>query len=156
MKTGEIKKGCIELMETAAAVYVTSIGEGGYPHTRCMFNLRNRQQFPDQAHLFEQHKDDFMTYFSTNSSSSKMHQMRANPKVSLYYSKPDQFLGLMLAGDMEIIQEHEVREALWVDGWERYYLDGWQDPSYTVLCIYPKFAQGWHRGFRYEFRLDDG
>jgi general stress protein 26 len=155
VKTEEIKKGCIELIETAPAVYVSSIGEGGYPHTRSLFNLRNKEQFPSLAHLFEGHQDDFMTYFSTNTSSSKLRQIIANPKVSLYYCKPEQFLGLMLAGDMEIVKEHDIKKALWVEGWERYYPSGRHDPDYTVLRIYPKFTQGWYGSFRYAFRLDD-
>ena len=72
MKSDEFIKAGIELMKTAEAAYLTLIAEDGYPCTRGMLNLRNAQQYPDQAHLYEPHQDDFMVYFSTNTSSNKV------------------------------------------------------------------------------------
>ena len=45
MDLKELKRTSIELMATAQAVYLTTIGPGGYPYTRAMLNLRNREQF---------------------------------------------------------------------------------------------------------------
>jgi len=75
MKADELKQACVELMETADAAYLSTIGEDGYPHTRVVFNLRNRQQFPGQVRLFAQHRGALMIYVSTNTSSSKICQI---------------------------------------------------------------------------------
>jgi len=38
-----------ERIATADVKYVTTIGTDGYPRTRAMLNLRNREQYPDEA-----------------------------------------------------------------------------------------------------------
>lgn len=155
MKTDELKQACVELMETADAVYLSTIGEDGYPHTRVVFNLRNKQQFPGQASLFAQHRDDLMIYVSTNTSSGKIREIKANPRVSVYYCNPKLFCGVMLAGDIEVVGDPEVKKALWNDGWERYYPAGPGDPDYAVLRLFPQRAAGWYESARFEFTLGD-
>jgi pyridoxamine 5'-phosphate oxidase len=61
---------------------------------------------------------------------------------------------VMLAGDIEIVDDSEVRSALWNDGWERYYPQGPDDPDHTVLRLYPKLVQGWYQATRFEFTLE--
>ena len=155
MQVEELKDVSVELIETAEAAYLTTIGQDGYPHTRAMLNLRNRQQYPNQVHLFTQHQDDLMVYFSTNTSSNKIRQIESNPRVCVYYCHPKQFHGLMLSGDIEIVDDSEIREALWNEGWKRYYPGGPDDPDHTVLRLDPKLATGWYRSSRFEFSLED-
>jgi general stress protein 26 len=154
MTAEELKKICVELMETSPAAYVTTIGEDGYPHTRAMFNLRNRGQFPRQVPLFADHGDDFMVVLTTNTSSAKIQQIRANPKACVYYCHPTEFEGVMFAGDIEIVEDSKLRDAVWNEGWEKYYPQGPDDPDHTVLRIFPKYAQGWYvfRGFEFELK----
>jgi general stress protein 26 len=149
-----IKEAGIKLMENSKAVYVTTIGVDGYPRTRAMFNLRNKQQFPNQADLFAKHDNDLMVLLSTNTSSKKLHQIKQNPKVTVYYCKPTAFHGLMLSGDVQVLDDSAIRHAVWNEGWERYYPSGPDDPDHTILCLYPKFGQGWYQSRRYEFELD--
>jgi len=149
----ELKNASVELMETAPAVYLTTNGPGGYPHTRAMFNLRNREQFPGQVPLFAGHREDLLVYFSTNTSSKKLHQIRADPRVSVYYCSPGQFHGLMLSGDVEALDDSAVRHAIWNEGWERYYPGGPDDPDHTVLCLRPRRAIGWYKATRFEFEI---
>ena len=155
MKPGELKKACVELMETADGAYLSTVGEDGYPHTRFVFNLRNREQFPGQAPLFAQHRDDLTVYVSTNTSSSKICEIKADPRVSIYYCNPKRFRSVMLAGDIEIVDDSEVKKALWNDGWERYYPAGVDDPDYTVLRLFPRRVAGWYESSRFEFTLGD-
>jgi general stress protein 26 len=152
MEISELKKMVVKLMETTKAAYLTTI-EDGYPYTRAMLNLRDRQQYPNQAHLFETHQDDLMIYFSTNTSSGKIRQIKANPRVSVYYCNPAKFHGAMLSGDIEIIDDSALRQALWNDGWEMYYPGGPDDPDHTVLCLYPKSARGWYKATAFEFEV---
>jgi len=155
MNTQELKQACIDLMETAQVAYLTTILPDGYPCTRAVFNLRNKQQFPNQAPLFAKHQDDLLIYISTNTSSHKLEQIKANAKVSVYYCKPEQFHGLMLSGDIEIMDDTTLRHALWNEGWERYYPGGPDDPDHTVLCLKPRSIQGWHEGSRFELNLSE-
>lgn len=155
MNVEKLKEACVTLMETADAACLTTISEDGYPHTRVVFNLRNRQQFPGQVKLFTPHQEDLLVYISTNTSSNKVREIKANPKVSVYYCDPKQFHGVMLAGDIEIVSDADVKKALWNEGWERYYPAGVDDPDYTVLRLFPKYAAGWYRSARFEFRLGD-
>jgi general stress protein 26 len=155
MNLEELKQASIELMATAQAVYLTTIGPGGYPYTRAMFNLRNREQFPGQVPLFAEHHADLLVYFTTNTSSYKLAQLKADPRVSVYFCNPPQFHGLMLSGDIEVVDDSALRHALWNEGWERYYPGGPDDPDHTVLRLRPKRVMGWYKASRFEFGVGD-
>jgi general stress protein 26 len=150
MDEKEIKRAGLELMEKAAVVILSGVGPDGHPHSRAVFNLRNKTQYARLAHLFEGHDEDFMVLIGTNTSSVKAAELRANPKASLYYCIPEQFHGMMLVGDMEVLQDDDLRRALWMQGWEQYYPAGPLDPDYTVLRMYPKYAHGWYRSTKFE------
>lgn len=148
-----IKVASLKLLESADAAYVTTLDEEGYPQTRCMFNLRNTQKFPKLIDVFKDHKDDFMVLLTTNTSSEKITQIRKNPAVCVYLCKPDRFHGLMLSGNMEIVDDRTLKEALWHKGWERYYPKGPHDPDHTVLRLYPIKAKGWYESHTFAFEL---
>ena len=153
MAEADDRKMCLELMETAPAVYLTTIGEDGYPHTRGMLNLRNRENYPKQAHLVADHQDDFMVLLSTNTSSNKIKQILANGKGCVYYCDPLEFKGVMFAGDIEIVDDSKIRHGLWNEGWEKYYPGGADDPDHTVLRLYPKYAKGWYGFQKFGFEV---
>jgi general stress protein 26 len=118
-----------------------------------MLNLRDKEQYPNQVRLFETHQGDLMIYCSTNTSSGKIRQIKANPRVSVYYCNPAKFHGAMLRGDIEIVDDSELRQALWNDGWEMYYPGGPDDPDHTVLRLYPKSVKGWYKAAAFEFEV---
>jgi general stress protein 26 len=135
----------IELMEIAEAAYVTTIDPDGFPQTRAMFNLRREEQFPGLAALFKDHRDDFLVYFTTNTTSPKIDHIKKNPKVSIYYCKPGEFRGLMLSGEMETVTDLAEKEKIWQEGWEMYYPGGVHDPDHTVLRLRPMAAKYYHQ-----------
>ena len=145
MNETELRTECIELMATADAVYLTALGVDGYPRIRAMLNLRNKLQYPNHVHLYEGHDDDFMVYVSTNTSSKKRKDIEANPRIGLYYCRPREFFGMSLVGDVEIVEDAAIKEAVWADGWERYFPTTGRadDPDYTLLRLYPNSARGW-------------
>jgi len=153
MNTEEIRQTSLELLDSADAAYVTTIDEDGCPQTRCMFNLRNKDKFPRLIDMFSDHQDDFMVYFSTNTSSEKVAQIKKNPAVCVYYCKPEDFHGVMLSGNIEIVDDPKIREELWHDGWERYYPTGPHDPDHTVLRLRPAKAKGWYKGRAFTFQI---
>ena len=150
----DFKKAAVELMETAPGIYLATINDDGYPYIRCLFNLRNKEQFPQLAEFFRK-QEDFLTFFSTNTSSKKLEQIRTNPAVSVYYCRPEEFFGLMFSGEIEIIEDFSIKKALWIDGWERYYPTGVEDPDYTVLRLRPVLARGWFQSGKFEFSLGE-
>ncbi|MHA1902747.1 MAG: pyridoxamine 5'-phosphate oxidase family protein [Candidatus Thorarchaeota archaeon] len=154
MSADEHKKIAIQLMETAKAVFVTTIDKTGYPQTRAMFNLRNKEQWPKLIPLFGDHNEDFMALFTTNTSSTKIADIRRNSAVSVYYCNPDEWRGLMLGGNIEIVDDSELKKSLWHDGWEKYYPGGYDDPDHTVLRIFPTVGRGWNLSTTYRFDLD--
>jgi len=151
----DLRKACLELMTAAPAVYLSTIGLDGLPRIRAMLNLRNRQQYPDKAHLYVEHDEDLMVYLSTNTASRKRREIEANPHLALCYCDPARFFGLTLNGTAEIIDNAATKEAVWCDGWERYYqITGRpDDPDYTLLRIFPTDASGWTGGRAFSLSL---
>jgi general stress protein 26 len=154
MNVNEIKEQCLKIVATAPAVYMTVIGEDGFPRTRAMLNLRNTKQYPKHIHLYAEHEEDFMVYVSTNTASRKKQEIEQNPQVGLYYSLPESFLGLSLIGRAEIVENPMTKSAVWVEGWEQYYQETGspEDPDYTLLRIYPIEARGWLAGKVFQFK----
>ncbi|MHC4478204.1 MAG: pyridoxamine 5'-phosphate oxidase family protein [Planctomycetota bacterium] len=157
MEAKELKKACLNLMETTNVVYLSTIGSDGYPYTRIMSNLRNKKEHPGLVEIFEQHKEDFLIYMVTSSSSDKMQQIRANPKVSVYSAVfsdiPSEFQCLMLGGEIEEITDKQLKKQLWQDGWEMHWPGGADDPEFTVLRLMPAFAKGGYKESPFEFKL---
>ncbi len=153
MNERELKQECLKLMETTDAAYLGTIDGDGFPQTRAMLNLRNKKQFGALATVFEGHGEDFLTYFTTNSSSTKMSQIKTNPKVSAYFCSPGTFHGLMLGGNIEVVVDRELKKGIWQDGWEMYYPGGADDPEHTILRLLPAFGKGWRGEGPFEFEL---
>ena len=153
MEEKEIKQKCLKLMEMADAIYLSTNGSDGYPHTRMMGNLRNEQQCRVAKELFAGHDEDFLIYMLTGSSSLKMKQIRANPKVSVYYGDFAKFHTILLGGDIEEVDDPDLKKKLWQDGWEMHWPGGADDPEFTVLLMSPTFAKGWYKEGPFEFNF---
>jgi general stress protein 26 len=155
MSDDEIRDVCIKMMNEAWPVILTTIDSDGFPQTRAMFNLRNKEKFPKLTAFFSEQNDDFFTIFSTNTSSTKIENVRSNPKASLYYCLPDESRGVMLGGILEIVTDEALKQAIWHDGWERYYPSGYNDPDHTVLRFQGRIARGWNQSKTFQFELGD-
>ncbi len=151
MELEEAKRSSLELMETAKAAYLTTINIDGYPITRAMFNLRNKEQFPEFSEIFAGLGNKFEIYISTNTSSSKTDHIKKNPKISVYYCDPEDFKGVMFGGEVEVINDMNIKKKIWLDWWTKYYLKGLEDPDYTLLRLKPKMAQFYYRLQKVQF-----
>ena len=150
----ELRALCRELIGTAWPAFLSTVDREGNPRTRAMFNLRNKERFPSLVPLFEDHMDDFMTLFSTNTSSSKVADVESNPVASVYYCRPEESRGLMLGGRIEIVSDPTIKRTVWHDGWERYYPQGYDDPDHTVLRLIPRVARGWNQSSKFQFLIE--
>jgi len=145
VELAEAKKLSFELMETSKAAYLTTIDSEGFPITRAMFNLRNKEQFPEFSQFFAGLDNEFEIYISTNTSSSKTEHIKNNPKISVYFCDPENFKGVMFGGEVEVIDDMEVKRNIWLDWWTRYYREGLEDPDYTLLRLNPKQVRFYHK-----------
>ncbi|MHA2391439.1 MAG: pyridoxamine 5'-phosphate oxidase family protein [Promethearchaeota archaeon] len=145
MELEEVKNICLELIETSKAAYLTTIDSEGYPITRAMFNLRNKEQFPEFSDFFSSQENKFIIFISTNTSSSKVDHIKKNPKISIYFCDPDEFKGVMFGGEAETIDDIEIKRKIWLDWWTKYYMKGVEDPDYTLFKLNPKNARFYYK-----------
>jgi general stress protein 26 len=151
MDEKEVRKTSLELMESSKAAYLTTIDSEGYPITRAMFNLRNKEQFPELSEFFSEQDNKFVIYISTNTSSSKIDHIQKNPKISVYFCEPEDFKGIMFGGEAETIDDIEIKQKLWLDWWTKYYTKGLEDPDYTLLKLIPKTARFYYKLNKVQF-----
>jgi general stress protein 26 len=133
----------LALLESLHIAYLSTVDAEGYPQTRAVFNLRCRHRFPGLTPLFAGHERDFLLYFTADSSSPKMEEIRAHPAASAYFCRAEDSFGLLLAGLCAVVEDPRIKEACWQEGWERYYPGGRGDPEYGILQLRPRRMKGW-------------
>jgi general stress protein 26 len=116
METVEMNQ-IMDLVNEVRTIVVSSIDDNGYPNSKQMFKMEH---------------DGLKTFwFSTNTSSIRAQHFINNPKASLYFLGKSN--GLMLVGEMDVCRDQESREKVWVEGSEKYYPLGIDDPDYCVF-----------------------
>lgn len=152
MSEHKIKKACLDLIASCPDVVLTTIGADGFPQARVMFNLRGPRYSELQEYL-RPFDGTFRYYLDTNTSSSKIRDVRSRPQASLFFCRPEIFFSLMLAGDLTVDEDPVLRRELWRPGWETYYPAGPEDPDYTVLRFDSRYGRGWNSSVNYFFDL---
>ena len=153
MEVEEAKKLGLKLMEESKAAILTTITPDGFPITRAMFNLRNKEQFPEFSEFFKNLENQFTIYISTNTSSNKVDHLSKNPKMAVYFCDPEDFKGFMLGGSVEIVDDMKVKREIWLDWWTRYYPEGLDDPDYSLLRMEPTNARFYYKLNQLNFEL---
>jgi len=102
--------------------YITSIDGDGFPNTKAMLQPRKRNGIKE-------------IFFSTNTSSLKVHSFRNNSKSCIYFCDSRFFRGVMLKGTVEVVEEQSIKDMLWQTGDTMYYSEGKTDPDYCVLKL---------------------
>ncbi len=154
-KGQEAKQVCLDLMASSPVCHLTTIDADGFPHTTAMNNLRCAREYPSLAGLYDGQANEFLVYLSASMQSDKMARIRANPKVSVYLCVPDQFIGLMLGGTIEVVTDQALKNRIWQKGWTLYYPNGPEGPEYGVLRLAPAVVKGWLKGRPFEFKAID-
>lgn len=108
------------LIDKNGTAFISSVNEQGYPQTKAMLPPRLR----DGIKVF---------YFTTNTSSRRVAQYRKNPKACVYFCDKRFFRGVMLQGEMEVLEDAEHKQLIWREGDTMYYPQGVTDPDYCVL-----------------------
>ncbi len=100
--------------------FIGSVDEEGFPCTKALLSPRRCEGIR-------------VLYFSTNTSSRRVAQYRKNPKACVYFCDRRFFRGVMLRGEMEVLEDAVSKEMLWQTGDTLYYPLGVTDPDYCVL-----------------------
>jgi len=108
------------LIDKQSTAYISSIDEEGFPTIKAMLAPRKRIGIKE-------------FYFTTNTSSKRVAQYLVNPKASIYFCDKRFFRGVMLIGEMEVLQDKQTKEMIWQQGDTMYYPLGVDDPDYCVL-----------------------
>ncbi len=130
----------LEMMEKSIICMLGTNGDDGYPNIKAMMNLK--------------HEGLKKIWFSTNTSSKRVQQLRKDNRVCVYYVDEREFKGLMLIGTIEILQDIESRKMLWSEGAEIYYPQGVEDPDYSVLGFTAKRGNYYHGLKNIDFEIE--
>ncbi len=153
MQEQEMKQECLKLMATAEAAYLSTVDGDGFPQSRVMGNLRNKEKCQIAEELFAGHDEDFLIYMLTGHSSDKMQQIRANSKVSVYYCNSPVFHTLLLTGHAREIDDPDLKKRIWQDEWKMHWPDGPEDTEFVILKLLPDSAKGLHKEGSFGFKL---
>lgn len=126
MNNENIINKSLYLMNSCKFAMVGSNGEDGFPNIKAMIKIET--------------EGINKIWFSTNTSSERVAQFRVNPKASVYFTDLDKWTGLMLVGNMEVLEDPEIKQRFWSDGCEMYYPLGVTDPDYCILCFTAKWG----------------
>lgn len=102
--------------------FIASIDKDGFPNMKAMLKPRKIEGIKN-------------FYFSTNTSSMRVAQYRSNPKASIYFYHKGifKYVGVMLTGTMEILEDAVTKQELWRVGDKMFYHEGVNDPDYCIL-----------------------
>lgn len=140
----------LPLMDNAETVYLATVA-GSAPRIRALENLRRADRYPGASDFCR--AAGFTLYFATSRSSDKVREIRANPAVAVYYCIPPAYHGVMLTGTMEIVDDVNVRKALWQKEWDSFWPGGTDNPEYLVLRLAPTEASGWWYSETFHFAI---
>ena len=102
--------------------FICSIDNENYPNVKAMLKPRKRNGLKE-------------FYFSTNTSSLRVNQYLNNNKASIYFYHKGliKYVGVMLIGKMEVLNDQEIKNMIWKKGDKIFYKKGVTDPDYCVL-----------------------
>ena len=148
-------KDAVKIIQSSECAQIATFGKDeteGFPEIRALLNLANPKKYPRLKNKAISVDGETLTiYFTTNTSSRKVRQLRANNKACLYFVLPKKFKGLSAIGTIEEVTDQAVKEDFWQTGWFIYYHKGAKDPDYTLLKFTTKFLHCWGGGKIHNF-----
>jgi general stress protein 26 len=130
MQKEEAIKEALALASRSGIAMLGTNGDKGYPNIKAMIKMENEGLN--------------RIWFSTNTSSKRVSQLVRNSKSCVYFADCEQWMGLMLVGEIEVLQDRESRQRLWREGFEKYYPLGVTDPDYSVLRFTAEWGNYYH------------
>lgn len=119
---GALISAAKEIMETTRYCALITLDSSGQPQVRTM------DPFPPD--------DNMVVWLGTNITSRKVHEIRNDPRVTLYYEAPNGSGYAVIQGNASIIDDQEKKEAYWKEEWNAFYPD--KDSTYTLIKVIPE------------------
>lgn len=129
------------LLDHQKVAFISSVDEDGFPAMKAMLPPRKREGIQT-------------FYFTTNTSSLRVRQYRANPKASIYFCDRRFFRGVMLKGTMEVLEDPDAKQMIWQEGDTMYYPLGVTDPDYCVLKFTARTGRYYHNFKSEDFNVE--
>ena len=139
MQKEEAIREALALASRSGIAMLGTNGDNGYPNIKAMIKMENEGLN--------------RIWFSTNTSSKRVSQLARNSKACVYFVDFEQWMGLMLVGDVELLQDMESKQRLWREGFEKYYPLGVTDPDYSVLRFTAQWGNYYHALSNVTFEL---
>ena len=108
------------IIDKQSICYISSVDKDGFPNTKAMLKPRKRNGIKE-------------IYLTTNTSSLKVQSFKNNSKACLYFCDKRFYRGLMLKGNIEVLEDQDSKDMIWRMGDTMYYKGGKTDPDYCVL-----------------------
>ncbi len=139
MQQEEAVREALALANRSRIAMLGTNGNDGYPNIKAMLKMEN--------------EDLKIIWFSTNTSSKRVAQIKRESKACVYFVDFDHCKGLMLVGNVEVFHDIESKKRLWNEGSERYYPLGVTDPDYSVLRFTAQWGNFYHALSNVTFEL---
>ena len=132
----EFEQFLSQLADEQPVAFLGSVDAEGFPNIKAMLQPRKREGIR-------------VFYLTTNTSSMRVAQFRANAKACLYFCNSTKFQGAMLRGTVEVLTDAASKAMIWREGDTLYYPGGVADPDYCVLRFVASVGRV-YEGFRSE------
>ena len=139
MQKEEAISAALALADRSGIAMLGTHGDNGYPNIKAMIKMEN-----EGLNRF---------WFSTNTSSRRVSQLVRNSNACVYFVDFEQWMGLMLVGNGEVLHDTESKQRLWREGFEKYYPLGVADPDYSVLRFTARWGNYYHTLSNVTFEL---
>ncbi len=139
MQKEEAIREALALAKRSGIAMLGTNGDEGHPNIKAMIKMENEGLN--------------RIWLSTNTFSKRVGQLARNSKACIYFVDFEQWMGLMLVGDVEVLQDGESRQRLWREGFEKYYPAGVTDPDYCVLRFTARWGNYYHALSNVTFEL---
>ena len=108
------------LIDKQSVSFISSVDENGYPNTKAMLAPVKREGIKT-------------LYWHTNSPSVRVKQYRNNGKSCVYFYDKRFFRGVMLKGEMEVVDDKAIKAEIWKDEFSIYYTGGRDGGDFILL-----------------------
>jgi general stress protein 26 len=108
------------LIEKQTVSFISSVDEDGFPNTKAMLPPVKREGIRT-------------FYWHTNVSSLRIKQYKDNPKACIYFYDKRFFRGVMLRGNMEVLDDKNIKKEIWKDAFTKYYTGGRDGGDFIIL-----------------------
>jgi general stress protein 26 len=108
------------LIDKQGVSFISSVDESGFPNTKAMLPPCRREGIKT-------------FYWHTNSPSMRIGQYRNNPKACIYFCDKRFFRGVMLKGEMAVLEDETTKKEFWKDGYSMYYTGGPDGGDFIII-----------------------